>query len=264
MAIPCDVRNRNEVSQMVTTVAKHFGQLDVLINNAGVIQVGPMEEMRLADFEEAMQVHFWGPLHTITAALPYLRQSPHARITNIVSIGGKIAVPHLLPYSASKFALAGLSEGLRSEMAKDGIKVTTVFPGLMRTGSAGNAFFKGRHREEYAWFSVGASSPGLSISAESAARKILRATRKGQAEIVLGLPAKLAIGAHTLFPELSARVFQAVNRFLPGPGGIGSERARGRHSGSAVSPSVLTILNDRAAERNNETGASAPEEASAA
>ena len=76
-------------------------------------------------------------------------------------------MPHLLPYSASKFALVGFSEGLRAELAKDGIRVTTVCPGLMRTGSPPNAAFKGRHREEYAWFALSDALPILSISAEA-------------------------------------------------------------------------------------------------
>ena len=81
------------------------------------------------------------------------------RIINIASIGGKIAVPHLLPYVASKFALVGLSEGLRAELARDRIYVTTVSPGLMRTGSHLNALFKGQHKKEFALFSVANASP---------------------------------------------------------------------------------------------------------
>ena len=89
----------------------------MLVNNAGIIQVGPLEHMTIDDFEEAMATHFWGPLFTILAALPHMRGRGGRRIVNISSIGGKIAVPHLLPYTASKFALTGLSEGLRAELA---------------------------------------------------------------------------------------------------------------------------------------------------
>ena len=93
----------------------------MLVNNAGVIQVGPIEVMTHEDFELAMKAHFWGPLNTILAVLPSMRQRRQGRIVNICSIGGKVSVPHLVPYSASKFALVGLSKGLRAELMKDGI-----------------------------------------------------------------------------------------------------------------------------------------------
>jgi NAD(P)-dependent dehydrogenase (short-subunit alcohol dehydrogenase family) len=152
LAIPCDVTDQNQVRTMVQAVLSHWRRVDVLINNAGTIQVGPAEHMTLEDYETAMRVHFWGPLYTTLAVLPDMRRRRQGRIVNISSIGGKVSVPHLLPYSASKFALVGFSAGLRAELAKDGIVVTTVCPGLMRTGSPHRAFFKGQHRAEHAWF----------------------------------------------------------------------------------------------------------------
>src|SRR5204863_5194639 len=123
------------------------------------------------------------PLFTTLSVLPAMRRQGEGRIVNISSIGGKIAVPHLLPYDASKFALTGFSEGLRAELLKDGIYVTTVCPGLMRTGSPRNADFKGQHEAEYAWFSIGDSLPGMSMSAEAAAERIVTAFRQGEAEV---------------------------------------------------------------------------------
>jgi len=237
----------------VRVSADHYGGVDVLINNAGVIQVGPVEVMTLADYEEAMKTHFWGPLYATLAVLPSMRRRGRGRIVNISSIGGKIGVPHLVPYSASKFALVGLSEGLRAELAKDGIVVTTVCPGLMRTGSPRNATFKGQHRAEYAWFSISDASPVASMQAERAARQIIAATRRGDAEVILSLQAILAVKFHQLFPELSADVWGLINRPLPAAGRIGQKRAKGNDSQSELSPSWLTALGDRAAERNNET-----------
>src|SRR5215216_1169689 len=173
MVVPCDVTNRQDVNAMVAAVNDRFGAVDVLVNNAGVIQVGPLEVMTEEDFELAMQAHFWGPLNMILAVLPSMRQRKTGRIVNITSIGGKVAVPHLVPYSASKFALVGLSKGLRAELMKDGISVTTVCPGLMRTGSPRNAEFKGQHRFEYAWFVLGDSLPLISMSAERAAAQVI-------------------------------------------------------------------------------------------
>src|SRR5262249_1627723 len=154
---------------------------------------GPVQHMSIADFEDALATHFWGPLYTILAAMPHMRRCGARRIVNISSIGGKIAVPHLVPYSASKFALTGLSEGLRAELAMDGFAVTTVCPGLMRTGSTYNAWFKGRRRREFAWFHFADSIPGVSIDAKRAARQIVDACRHGDSELVITPAARLGI-----------------------------------------------------------------------
>jgi NAD(P)-dependent dehydrogenase (short-subunit alcohol dehydrogenase family) len=253
LTVPCDITDQGQVHTMVQVVQRHFGRIDVLINNAGTIQVGPVELMTLEDYEEAMKVHFWGPLYTVLAVLPAMRQRREGRIVNISSIGGKVSMPHLLPYTASKFALVGLSEGLRAELAKDGIVVTTVCPGLMRTGSPRNASFKGQHRAEYAWFSISDALPLLSQSAERASRQIIAACRRGDAEVVLSLPAKLASIVYGLCPGWTADLLGLANTLLlPAPGGIGTAQLPGKQSSSALSPSWLTALGDRAAQRNNE------------
>lgn len=251
-AFPCDVTDRTQVNELVRLVGQRFGGVNVLVNNAGVIQVGPVEEMTLADYEEAMNIHFWGPLYTTLAVLPEMRRRGEGRIVNIASIGGKIGVPHLVPYCASKFALVGLSEGLRAELAKDGIVVTTVCPGLMRTGSPRNATFKGQHRAEYAWFAISDSLPVTSMQAERAARQILAACKRGDAEVILTTQAVAAVKLHNLFPELTADALALVNQLLPGPGGIGKRRAKGKDSESGLAPSLLTALSEGAARRNNE------------
>jgi len=248
----CDVTDPEDVRHLVERVNGALGPIDVLINNAGVIQVGPQAVMTRDDYEQALRVHFWGPYNTVEAVLPQMRRRHAGRIVNISSIGGKVAVPHLLPYCASKFALVGFSEGLRSEVAPDGVVVTTVCPGLMRTGSPRNAFFKGQHRKEHAWFRISDSLPLLTISAEHAARQVLDACRYGRAEVVLSLPAKLAVKFHGLFPGLTANLLALVDRLLPAPGGIGTELRAGKDSESSATPSALTTLTEEAARRNNE------------
>jgi short-subunit dehydrogenase len=250
--VVCDITRKEEVDRMVGAVRERFAHIDVLINNAGTIMVGPMEEMTLADYQDAMNTHFWGPLHTVLAVVPHMKSRGQGRIVNIASIGGKIAVPHLLPYSASKFALVGFSKGLRAELKSDGIAVTTVCPGLMRTGSPENAFFKGKHREEYSWFSIADSLPGLTISAETAARQVLNACRNGTAEVVLSIPAKIAVKLDALFPELTSKLLSVTSAVLPEEGGIGTGRARGRDSHSSIAPSWVTSLGQQATARNNE------------
>jgi NAD(P)-dependent dehydrogenase (short-subunit alcohol dehydrogenase family) len=251
-AQPCDVRDAGQVQHFVRTVEALVGPIDVLINNAGIISVGPIEEATRADYEDALATHFWGPYNLVEAVLPGMRQRRRGRIVNISSIGGKIAVPHLVPYSVSKFALTGYSLGLRAELAKDGIVVTTVCPGLMRTGSPRNAFFKGQNKKEYAWFKVSDSLPLVTASDERAAEQILRACARGEAELDITVPAAVAIRLYHLFPEISAGASALVNRLLPGPGGIGREKRPGRESESPVTESFLTGLTRRAARRNNE------------
>ena len=139
-----------DAERAVERVVSRHGAIDVLVNNAGIITVGPLEHASIEDFEESMAVHFWGPLHTMRAAIPHMRRQGGGRIVNISSIGGKVGVPHLAPYCASKFALVGLSEGFRAELLRYGLYVTTVCPGLMRTGSARHAVVKGQHLLEFA------------------------------------------------------------------------------------------------------------------
>lgn len=248
----CDVREQGDVQNLVADVRSRFGRIDILVNNAGVIQVGPLESQTQRDFEEAMRVHFWGPFYTMRALIPEMRRRGEGRIINISSIGGKIAVPHLAPYCASKFALAGLSSALHTELAPHGILVTTVYPGLMRTGSHINACFKGQNQKEYALFSIANGLPVTSVSAESAARQIVDATAAGKAELVISAQAKAAVKVNALFPEITSTILTATSRLLPDEGGIGRDTATGLESTSAVSPSVLTALVDAASYRNNE------------
>jgi len=251
--LECDVRKPDEVKKTVREVIERRGAIDVLVNNAGIIQVGPMEHMQREDFIDAMDVHFWGPLSLLQEVLPHMKSRGAGRIVNIASIGGKVAVPHLLPYVASKFALVGLSEGLRPELAKDGIYVTTVCPGLMRTGSHLNALFKGNHEKEFALFSIANALPLLSTSPEKAARQIVEACRYGRAEIFITPQARLLEIVNCLFPGLVAESLALVNRALPGARDrSGDILKRGWESRSRLAPSFLTRRADRAAARNQE------------
>jgi NAD(P)-dependent dehydrogenase (short-subunit alcohol dehydrogenase family) len=249
----CDVSDRAQVQTMLASVENKFGHIDVLVNNAGTILVGPMEHMTIEDFDEVMRINFWGAVHTTLGVLPSMRQRRQGRIVNITSIGGKVAFPHLLPYTASKFALVGFSEGLRTELAKDGIWVTTVVPNLMRTGSPRNADFKGDHQKEYAWFTITDSLPGASVSAERAARQIVRACQNGESEVVIGLPAKLAVLANGIAPGLISDLLAAGNEWLL-PRATDSEtgRRKGYESESRVTQSGLTSLTRAAGRANNE------------
>ena len=248
-----DIATESQAQRVVADAVERHGRLDVLVNNAGVITVGPVDHMTVADFEEAMATHFWGPLHTMFAAIPHMRRSGGGRIVNISSIGGRIGLPHLAPYCASKFALTGVSMAMRAELARDNILVTTVCPGLMRTGSPFNAWFKGRYREEFAWFAIADSLPVISIDGRRAATKIVNAARHGDCELVVTWPARVAIAAAALAPHTFAHAMQLVNRALPAPTGmLGNESHSGWHSRSRWAPSLLTRSTERSAAANNE------------
>ena len=254
-----DVARPGDARRAVETVVSRHGSIDVLVNNAGIMTVGPVEHFTRADYEEAMAVHFWGPFHTMEAAIPHMRRQGGGRIANISSIGARLGVPHLAPYCASKSALAGLSSAMAPELARDNIAVTTVLPGLMRTGSPFNAWFKGRHREEFAWFAIADSLPMLSTSGKRAAVQIVEAIRHGDAELVITWAAKLAVVAAAIMPNTVALALQAGNALLPEPTpAAGQKRWSGWQSMSAWAPSALMKLAERAALENNETRSGEP------
>jgi hypothetical protein len=178
-----------------------------------------------------------------------MRQRGDGRIVNITSIGGKVALPHLLPYGCAKFAAVGFSEGMRAELAKDNIKVTTVVPGLMRTGSHANAAFKGDHRKEYSWFALCATLPFASMDAHRAAKRIVDAAARGTAEIILTPQAQLLALAHGVAPGTTTDILGIANRMMPGTGNRDPQRFTGKESETRVSRSFLTAMG-RAAGRD--------------
>jgi len=254
--VQCDVTRRDEVERFVLGTIQRYGSLDIVVANAGIIRVGPVETMRIDDFQEAMDVMFWGVFYTLWAALPYMHQRRSGRLVTITSIGGKISVPHLLPYSCAKFAAVALSEGLASELAPHGIRVLTVIPGLMRTGSHLNAEFKGRQDLEFAWFGLGASLPGISMDVERASGQIVHAIRTGESHRILTASAQFAARFHGAFPRLSAAVLKLVNRFvLPGANGGSHDHVRGFEAERQLDSALhrtLTSMGRSAAERMNE------------
>lgn len=217
LVIPADLRKREEAGQAVARATEHFGRVDVLVNNAGVITVGPIENQSVQDFHDVMDANFFTGVHCALAVAPQMLARRSGTIVNIASIGGKVAVPHLLPYTASKFAVVGFSEGLHAELRSKGVHVLTVCPGLMRTGSHVSALFSGDQEREYRWFSTAASLPGLSTSAACAARRIVRAVLCRETEIAITPQAIAATRLAHVAPEIVVRAMSLVNRVLPGP-----------------------------------------------
>lgn len=252
LTVKCDITKPQEVRRMIEKIRKKKGDVEILINNAGIIQTGPMETMETEDYQKAMDVHFWGPFHTTNEVLRGMMKRQSGRIVNIISINGKVSFPHLLPYTVSKYALSGYSEGSSTELAKHNIRVTSVYPGLMRTGSPRNIEVKGQHQKEYGWFKVSDSLPGLSMSAESAAKKVINALKAGDKVLTIGIPTKLAVALEGIAPGLNLSVFDLANKYLPNAEGIGKMVKKGFESESPLTTSKITKKTQKAAEKNNE------------
>ncbi len=256
LTVECDLFDRDQIHAAVRKVIDHFDRIDILINNAGIIEVGPLDHMTREDYDRAMRLHFWAPYELISQIAPEMRLSGGGRIVNITSIGGKVAVPHLAPYNASKFALTGFSDAIRAELARDNIQVTTVAPGLMRTGSHVNAKFKGNHNAEFAWFSAGSGTPLISMAADRAARKIVAAFRRGQPSLTITFAARGAIVGNALFPNFTGYAMKIVNRFLPDVSDENGEQSRAGSELPRLMPEWMTRLADRATTENNEDATS--------
>ena len=263
-AVACDVTDEGSPRQLIDTAIERYGRLDVLINNAGIIQVGPVEDAQVAHYQTALDTMALAPVRLALAALPVMTRQGHGRIVTIASIGGKLAVPHLLPYSTAKFAAVGFSEGLRAELGRGPVTVTTVVPGLMRTGSHLQARFTGQAGKEFTWFALGASLPLLSMDAERAARQIVAAVRQRRPEIILTPAGQVVSRIAGIVPELTSEISHLGQRLaLPAPNskpgdapGADTRGVPGHDLDPAMNRQVfdrLTTLGRAAARRFNES-----------
>lgn len=242
MSVRCDVTDPSMVESAIAEVSRALGPIDILVNNAGIIAVAPMANQSVRRFREAMDTHLYGPLHTTEAVLPEMVRRGSGTIVNIASIGGLVAVPHLLPYTASKFALVGFSRGLHAELRSKGIHVLTVCPWLMRTGSHLHAKFGGKPDLEYGWFSIGATLPGLAVQARRAAREIVRAVVSRKSELLISPWATAAALVAQLAPRLTDAILAQVNRIMPeADASQGDQQVEGKdvHGVSSIVPGML-------------------------
>ncbi|GAC1532233.1 MAG: SDR family oxidoreductase [Vulcanimicrobiaceae bacterium] len=241
LALQCDVRRDGDIATAFERIANELGAVDVLVTCAGMIGVGPVDALVMSDYTDAMETNYLGAVRAVEAVRGGMQRRRAGRIVAIASIGGMVAVPHLLPYCASKFALRGYAEGLRVELARDGIKVTTVCPGLMRTGSPPHGVFAGRPDVEYALFAPLDALLFTSISAEQAARKILDATERGDAEIVLSIQARALAAVHAIAPRATMALLGTANRFLPRANGRREHRTGVQSTGLLDRTPLRTI-----------------------
>jgi NAD(P)-dependent dehydrogenase (short-subunit alcohol dehydrogenase family) len=252
LTLVADVQKEDEVNKAIEKTRQHFGQIDVLINNAGFISVGPLENMTTREFDEAMRTHFWGPLYTMKAVLPEMKERRSGRIINVSSLAGIASLPHMVPYSASKSALISLSEGFREEFIKDNIYITLATPGLIRTGAHENAAIKGEQEDEFAWFSVLDANRLTAMEARKAARQILEAGRFGVSRVTMPIHASLLSAMHGAAPGLTSDFLSLLNMLLPNSTTKDTGRLKGYNVDDDHIPDALTYAGDKAARRNNE------------
>lgn len=243
IALVCDVSDESQVKHMIAEVERRFGQIDILVNNAGQIQVGPVTAMTVKDFDSAMKVMFWGVVFPTLELIPKMVKRRSGKIVTITSFGGKVSVPHMVPYNCAKSAATGFSEGLRAELSQEGIQVTTIAPGMLRTGSFVNALFKGDQEAEGKWFSLGASAPVLAMGADTAARKVVTAVKRGEAGRVLTGGAQALSKFHGLFPGAAADLMGVLaGAILPAATGVTSAKP-GSRLASLKKPAMDLLLN---------------------
>jgi NADP-dependent 3-hydroxy acid dehydrogenase YdfG len=132
---PTDVKRRGDVSNLVKLACERFGRLDVLFSNAGVMPVSPLDDLRVDDWDEMIDINIKGVLYGIAAALPVFREQGFGHFINTASTAGHKTVPNQSVYSGTKFAVRAISEGLRQE-AGDKLRVTIISPGFVRTNFA--------------------------------------------------------------------------------------------------------------------------------
>lgn len=195
--VQADVTSPADRQHMVDAAQKHFGGLDVLVNNAGIGATGHFVEASAERLRQIMEVNFFGVTETTRAFLPMLRQGNKPAIVNISSIAGKRGVPARSEYSASKFAVQGFSEALRAELDKDGIDVLIVSPGLTQTNFSKNMLEqKARLQMDHM----------RGMTSEDVAQATLRAIERGTSETTLTFQGKLMVFVSRFLPRLADRI----------------------------------------------------------
>ncbi len=250
----CDVRDATQVQRLVTGTEEALGPIDVSISVAGIIQVGPLEAVQEHHFRDAIDIMLWGQIHVALAVIPGMRERNRGRIGIVTSIGGRISPPRMVPYSTAKHGAIGFAEGIAAELGGTGVTVTTLVPGLMRTGSPKQASFFGDAGKQYAWFGPAASLPLLSIDAERAARIMVDGVLRGKPVTTVSPLAHVASRVHGLAPGTTVRMMRLVSRLLPK--GANSQTVSGEQARADLKDprlvDLLTTLGDRAGKRFNQ------------
>lgn len=210
MSVPTDVQNPDQVQALVRKALEQYGNIDVLVNNAGVYISGPVEQFSLSDWHQAVDTNFWGYVHTIQALLPHFLERRTGTIVNVISIGGKAPIPYLIPYSASKYAVTGMTEALHSELKPKGIHVCGIYPSIIKSSFMERAILRGTNDQDVQarrdQLNQVLSSPVVE-KPEDVARAIWDAVKYQRAEVLVG-SASVSKVAYGLFPGLMQWFFR--------------------------------------------------------
>jgi short-subunit dehydrogenase len=207
LVAPTDVSDRLSVEALVRRTVEEFDTLDVLVNNAGAGLFAPVAEGSLENMHRLFNVNFWGAVHCIQAAVPYMRRQGRGHIVNVASVAGKVAAPYMGIYSATKFALTAISDALRSELATTGIHVSTVYPGLTDTSFRENMLREVELPDPPSYL--------RSVRPSAVARRIAQAVRWNLRDAYVSPEDFAAVVAYPLAPALAD---WAVRLLWLGPG----------------------------------------------
>ena len=212
LAVPTDVRDPEQVNTLVEKTLEYYGTLDVLINNAGIYLLGSVEAFSLNDWHQAIDTNFWGYVHTIHALLPHFLERGKGTIVNVSSIAGKVPIPYQVPYTASKYAVTGLTQSLHAELEPKGIKVCGVYPNFISTDLMERAIFRGKDEED-AQAREDLVRKGLSVpiieKPDDVAQAIWDAVKHQKSDVMVG-SASVSNASYKLFPGLMEWVFRKV------------------------------------------------------
>jgi NAD(P)-dependent dehydrogenase (short-subunit alcohol dehydrogenase family) len=193
LPVRTDVSDEGQVGALISAAKERFGSVDILVNNAGVGLTARFEEQPIEDFRRLMEVNFWGVIYACKAAVQIMREQTRGGvIINVSSILGKRGMPFETAYCATKFALAGFSEALRTELVTQNIDVSTIFPGLVETEFA-------QAMDDRVGLPVPSAPVGL--PARELARVIVQDARFPQPEIVMALDAQAINFLNTVAPQ---------------------------------------------------------------
>lgn len=214
LAVPTDVREVEQVQRLVETALAHYSSIDVLVNNAGIYISGPVEQFSLEDWQQTINTNLWGYIHTVYALLPHLLARGKGTIVNVGSIGGRVPIPYLTPYTTSKFAVTGFTQALHSELSPKGIQVCGIYPNLIKSEFLERAIFQGQDGEDTEARRQQVEQvlqlPGVE-KPEDVAQAIWNAVSEQRAEVLVGT-ANLAAAAHGAFPGLMQWLFRNTFR----------------------------------------------------
>lgn len=210
LVVSTDVQKWEQVKALIEKAIAHFGQVDVLVNNAGIYYMGPVDQASLEDWQQIIQTNLGGYIHTIHALLPHFLERGTGTIVNVCSIGGLDPIPYQIPYTTSKFAVAGLTKSLHAELKPKGIHVCGIYPSFIRTRLMERGRFRG-YSEETAQarhdFVNAAFHTALLEKPENVAAAIWKGLKQQKSDVVVGT-AKFWTTTYHLLPWVMKPIFR--------------------------------------------------------